>query len=394
MWNPPPAHRSNRSITSWVKQEATQRKLTRLWHELSFKDKLNIFVMPLSIALVGFVGSYWISLQQTKSSQELQDAQSIINKEHHRNSIDLEVNKIIISLLHNDQITDEVKFTMIERLISKASAKEAADLREFVKPYFTDQDPLVFDEAVKKSYISRVDALIDELSGPTRRVASDELVNLHPGNYQLIQDALIANVQVSNSYTGNLYTLVTLGKLPFWYGNRAQYLQVAKLKSSSFYQEKTFQSWYRRAQARKIPFREAENRQIDQIILYDTQSKDELHELRSLVANKVSWHYLIRESGEVLNLVDERDVAFHSPGVNNQTVAIALLHVSENSNRPGMDRYPPAQLRALQEVLEKTLRVHGLTAFDVILAADLRDDLTSDLEGAGIADIRNQLSGE
>lgn len=85
-------------------------------------------------------------------------------------------------------------------------------------------------------------------------------------------------------------------------------------------------------------------REITEVIISDTQSRDLEAELAALRQFGVSYHYLVDVTGEVRRLVNEAHVAYHTQRRNENSIGIGLIHVA------GED-YTQAQLGALKELL-------------------------------------------
>jgi hypothetical protein len=85
-------------------------------------------------------------------------------------------------------------------------------------------------------------------------------------------------------------------------------------------------------------------RQVDKIIISDTQNGNTESELRALAARGVSYHYLIGPDGKIHSLVDENNVAFHAAKFNGSSIGIGLTHLSGSA-------YPPEQIDALKKLI-------------------------------------------
>ena len=95
----------------------------------------------------------------------------------------------------------------------------------------------------------------------------------------------------------------------------------------------------------KTGFKEvAGRREVDKIIVSDTQNTNTQSELDALDQFKVSYHYLIAADGTVHSLVDENNIAFHTARNNSSSIGIGLTHVSGGT-------YPETQVAALKALV-------------------------------------------
>jgi len=99
-------------------------------------------------------------------------------------------------------------------------------------------------------------------------------------------------------------------------------------------------------------------RQVTKIIISDTQNRDVDSELGALDQFGVSYHYLVTADGQILGLVDENDVAFHTSKQNSDSIGIGVMHVAG-------DDYPPAQIDALARLVRDVAERHGVTAENI-----------------------------
>lgn len=117
-------------------------------------------------------------------------------------------------------------------------------------------------------------------------------------------------------------------------------------------------------------------------------------------ASKVSAHYLIGREGEVLQLVQENDVAWHAgesewrgqPNVNAFSIGIELVNPND-----GKTPYPEPQLAACAQLVTAICLQYGIEAADVVGHLDVApgrkndpaafpwDEFRAGLHAAGVA---------
>jgi uncharacterized protein YoxC len=115
----------------------------------------------------------------------------------------------------------------------------------------------------------------------------------------------------------------------------------------------------------------AGERQIEKIIISDTQQENYEAEIAGLVTNNVSYHYLIKSGGELVKLVDENNVAFHSAGQNADSIGIGLMHISGTE-------YTDEQIKALAELLRDIVGRRSLPATSILARSDVNQSKLSD----------------
>ncbi|WP_242482360.1 N-acetylmuramoyl-L-alanine amidase [Thiocystis violacea] len=70
----------------------------------------------------------------------------------------------------------------------------------------------------------------------------------------------------------------------------------------------------------------------------------------------ISYHYLIGRDGTTLSGVPEAEVAHHARGHNARSIGIELVNDGN-----GKDSFPDMQIDALITLLQRLVRIHGLT---------------------------------
>ena len=115
-------------------------------------------------------------------------------------------------------------------------------------------------------------------------------------------------------------------------------------------------------------------RKVSRIIVRDSQQEDLALELRGLEHSRVSYHYLIDQSGGLHRLKNENDVAFHSTGANPDSIGIGVLHVS------GKGDYTPAQVESLTSLIRDIAKRRGIDAAHVLSASDIDARRRSDFD--------------
>jgi hypothetical protein len=105
-------------------------------------------------------------------------------------------------------------------------------------------------------------------------------------------------------------------------------------------------------------------RQINRIIVRDTQEDDLEREMAGLKAGQVSYHYLIAKNGEIRQLKDENEVAFHSGRYNEDSIGVSVLHVS------GGD-YTASQIESLTNLLADIVKRRPIQKPNIVSPAEL-----------------------
>ncbi len=83
---------------------------------------------------------------------------------------------------------------------------------------------------------------------------------------------------------------------------------------------------------------------------------------------RISIHYIIGRDGEVVRMVPESMVAYHTRGQNADSIGIELINDGD-----GQDPFADAQIAALTSLLRDILDRYGLTGSDIKTHAELDD---------------------
>ncbi|TCT21303.1 N-acetylmuramoyl-L-alanine amidase [Thiobaca trueperi] len=83
---------------------------------------------------------------------------------------------------------------------------------------------------------------------------------------------------------------------------------------------------------------------------------------------RISIHYIIGRDGEVVRMVPESMVAYHTRGQNADSIGIELINDGD-----GQDPFADAQIAALTSLLRDILDRYGLTGSDIRTHAELDD---------------------
>lgn len=125
-------------------------------------------------------------------------------------------------------------------------------------------------------------------------------------------------------------------------------------------------------------------RTIREIIISDTQSPDLETELRGLQLFGVSYHYLIDHNGEIHQLVDDANIAFHTSRRNEGSIGIGLVHMT------GGEDYPYPQFESLVSLLITLVNDHPIERNDILLKSDVNPRRSTDLDNR-ILEIRSRV---
>jgi len=115
-------------------------------------------------------------------------------------------------------------------------------------------------------------------------------------------------------------------------------------------------------------------RVITEVIISDTQTPNLESTIKALKSPNIygSYHYLIDTSGEIMKLVDESLIAFHTRGHNEQAISIGLIHMRG-------EQYPQPQIDSLVELLTDVSKRYSLPPNSLRLKSEVDPRKTSDL---------------
>ena len=129
-------------------------------------------------------------------------------------------------------------------------------------------------------------------------------------------------------------------------------------------------------------------RNIREIIITDTQTRNLKSEIRGLKKHKVAFHYVISRYGEIKLLVEESNVAYHTRGLNTHSIGIGLIHVSGQA-------YPKSQINSLISLLSNITNRHQISLSMIILATQADPNnprKKTDMSEKMFNNIREQIS--
>jgi N-acetylmuramoyl-L-alanine amidase len=138
-------------------------------------------------------------------------------------------------------------------------------------------------------------------------------------------------------------------------------------------------------------------RKITALIIHSTATSgiDSPREWLSSPESKVSAHYLIGRTGTIIQMVEDKDVAYHAgksewrgvKGVNAFSIGIELV----NSNDGIMD-YPEDQIAALVSISVPICKENGIKLADVVGHKDIAPGRKNDPAGFQWDDFKSRLT--
>ena len=115
----------------------------------------------------------------------------------------------------------------------------------------------------------------------------------------------------------------------------------------------------------------AGTRQINRIIVLNTQDDDLQSELDGLRQGRVAYHYFIAKSGDVHRLKEESEVAYHTPRYNEDSIGIGVLHVTGND-------YTQQQVDSLSDLVANIAKRQSIPKSNVVAASEVNPARKSD----------------
>jgi hypothetical protein len=112
-------------------------------------------------------------------------------------------------------------------------------------------------------------------------------------------------------------------------------------------------------------------RQINRIIVLDTQENDLKAELEGLTQGRVAYHYLVAKNGDIHRLKDENDVAYHTARFNEDSIGIGILHVTGND-------YTQQQVESLSDLVANIVKRRSIPRSNVFAASEISQTKKSD----------------
>lgn len=117
---------------------------------------------------------------------------------------------------------------------------------------------------------------------------------------------------------------------------------------------------------------------VDTLVLHYTDTRDAAEALSILQSEqaKVSSHYLVDVNGEVLQLVDEKQRAWHAGksfwrGVTNLNHRSIGIEIVNPGHRYGLAPFPKIQMQALAELCTGILSRHPIQPRNVVAHSDI-----------------------
>lgn len=123
-------------------------------------------------------------------------------------------------------------------------------------------------------------------------------------------------------------------------------------------------------------------REIDFLVLHHIEANSVEHAIDQLKEHQVSSHFLIDESGEVFELVDENDIAYHAgvsfwrgcEGLNQNSIGIEFIN-----SAPFSKKFEAAQMQAGVELCQYLISKYGIAAGNIVGHSDIAYDKESGL---------------
>jgi len=124
---------------------------------------------------------------------------------------------------------------------------------------------------------------------------------------------------------------------------------------------------------------------IDTLIIHytDMTSAQAALDLLQDPQKEVSAHYLIDETGQIFQLVDEKHRAWHAgvsswnaqTDINSRSIGIELANPGHGN---GYKAFPKAQMDALIQLCQKIVKNHVIPAYNIIAHSDIAPDRKKD----------------
>lgn len=118
-------------------------------------------------------------------------------------------------------------------------------------------------------------------------------------------------------------------------------------------------------------------RKIDFLVLHHVEANSTEHAIEQFKEHQVSAHFLIDESGEIFELVDENDIAYHAgtsfwrgcDGLNKNSIGIEFIN-----SAPFTKKFEAAQMQAGVELCKYLIAKYGIEARNVVGHSDVAYD--------------------
>ena len=124
-----------------------------------------------------------------------------------------------------------------------------------------------------------------------------------------------------------------------------------------------------RAPAAGANYREGRNSPLTRVVLHETVgTADSAISWMQNPQSQVSYHYIVRRNGDIVNLVHPGDTAFGAYGANDGSLHISLETPDDGrGNEPTHSGYTPEQYRALNQLLDsQNLRQYEITTHETV----------------------------
>lgn len=131
-------------------------------------------------------------------------------------------------------------------------------------------------------------------------------------------------------------------------------------------------------------------RSIEKIIIIDTATTDMLNTMNFLTSGgrNVSYHYVIDQKGNSYSLVDEKNVAFHTPPLSKTSIGIALIHM------PSKEQYTEPQRRRLIRLLADISIRYNIAPYNILTKQEVDPDRRITDLTPEMINIRNEVRDE
>ena len=221
------------------------------------KSLTEIVLMPLVLAIVGGLGTYFITSFQARHSAVVAEAQRDAAEEIARAQIEsaerlaqreqaLRVLEIYQDKMGSDNPEERKLALQLLLLLDPALGQALAAQVET-----TDRDQAVRQEARRvkaDAATGEIQELIDRFNGADRLRASDRLVDLYRQADQSVRDEMVSALiegllpeDDKRSYRVNIYIALTLSRLsPAWRASPSQLRAVEHLKQTRNHKDPTF----------------------------------------------------------------------------------------------------------------------------------------------------------
>ncbi len=225
---------------------------------MNAKEFANIFVIPVTICLIGIWATFKTTDTQNKNAKEIYEGQYLQSEKHHKESFDREVMSQFFELLEHSNVCQSSK--KVYFLIGQATPIHAAKLKDLYIEHCTPKDgvnieniKLSAENAENNAQIKEINGLIADLKGSGRRIARSRLTSLFKENEKLVGELLASAIKDDFSdYKTTLGVLVVLGSVEGgWEPTKELQSQFELLQNSPNMKDKTFKKSFSIAEKNK-----------------------------------------------------------------------------------------------------------------------------------------------